>query len=96
LSGALGGADADLIARRLLIDWKATTTPGIVGREQLWQLLGYVLADTDDEYEIREVGIAALRWRSIKIWPLDELLAELSIGHPTKVTTAPITRASSA
>lgn len=78
LSAALGGADADLIARGLLLDWKATTTENIIGREQLWQLLGYALADTDDKYGIREVGIAALRWRSIKIWPMDELLADLT------------------
>lgn len=82
LSQGLGGADADLVAGHRLIDWKATTTAGIVGRQQLWQLIGYVLADTTDEYEIREVGIAALRWRSTVSWPLNELLTDLAPGPP--------------
>jgi hypothetical protein len=77
LSTALGGADADLIVNGKLIDWKATTTARVVGRQQLWQLLGYALADTGDQYGIREVGIAALRWRSQITWPLPELIAQL-------------------
>lgn len=85
LSPALGGADADLIARHRLIDWKATTTTGVVGRHELWQLVGYALADSADEYEIREVGIAALRWRSTVSWPLKDLLEELNPGPPAKL-----------
>lgn len=81
LSSALGGADADLIAEQRLIDWKATTTRKVVGWEPLWQLLGYALADTDDEYEIHEVGITALRWRSSIYWSLSELIAKLSLGR---------------
>jgi len=77
-SRALGGADADLIVGRRLIDLKATTTPGIVGRFELWQLLGYALADTNDKYGIREVGIAALRWRSSISWPVEEFLSDLA------------------
>ncbi len=80
LTAALGGADADLIARRRLIDWKATTTTGVVGRHQLWQLIGYALADSTDQYRIREVGIAALRWRSVVSWRLIDLLDELAPG----------------
>ncbi len=82
LSSGLGGADADLIARHRLVDWKATTTTGVVGRHQLWQLIGYALADSTDQYEIREVGIAALRWCSAVSWPLTELLDELAPGPP--------------
>ena len=85
LSVALGGADADLVARRRLIDWKATTKTGIVGRAELWQLVGYALADTYDEYEIREVSIAALRWRSAITWRLDDLLVDLAPGPPVNV-----------
>ena len=77
-SRALGGADADLIVGRLLIDLKATTTPGIVGRFELWQLLGYALADTEDKFGIREVGIAALRWCSSISWPLKDLMHGLA------------------
>jgi hypothetical protein len=85
LSVALGGADADLVARHRLIDWKATTKTGIVGRAELWQLVGYALADTNDEYEIREVSIGALRWRSAIAWRLDDLLADLAPGPPANV-----------
>jgi hypothetical protein len=87
LSRDLGGADADLIAEGRLIEWKATTTAGIVGRPQLWQLVGYLLADTADEYAIREVSISALRWRSTVTWPIDLLLAELAPGPPAGLTT---------
>jgi hypothetical protein len=84
-SRALGGADADLIVGCLLIDLKATTTPGIVGRFELWQLLGYALADTDDKYGIRAVGIAALRWCSNISWPLGDLLHVLAPTAPGTV-----------
>lgn len=82
LSAALGGADADLIAGYRLVDWKASAATQVVGRHELWQLVGYALADSTDRYEIREVGIAALRWRSEVNWPLDALLEELDPGPP--------------
>lgn len=82
LSIPLGGADADLIAGRRLIDWKATSQPGIVGRGELWQLAGYALADTPDRFEIREVGISALRWRSEISWELTDFLEALAPGPP--------------
>jgi hypothetical protein len=74
----LGGADADLIADGLLLDFKSTTQASIVGRPELWQLIGYLLADTEDEYAIRSVGIAALRWRRWIGWPVEQLLAVVS------------------
>ncbi|MGA8745431.1 MAG: hypothetical protein WB507_06180 [Solirubrobacterales bacterium] len=88
MSADLGGADADLIARHKLIDWKATTQAGIIGRQELWQLLGYALADTQDEYDIREVGISALRWRKTINWPLKELLDDLVPGPPVNLVLA--------
>jgi len=87
LSAALGGADADVIVGHRLVDWKASATTRVVGRHQLWQLIGYVLADSTDEYEIREVGISALRWRSTVSWPLDELLEDLDV-EPQHVPNA--------
>lgn len=82
LSRALGGADADLIARHRLVDWKASAATRVVGRHELWQLAGYALADSTDKYEIREVGITALRWRSTVSWRLTDLLEELAPGPP--------------
>lgn len=61
LSGALGGADADLIAGTLLLDLKAAATTRIVTRVGLWQLVGYALADTDDTCGLQRVGFSALR-----------------------------------
>ena len=81
LSEALGGADADFIARDCLVDWKSTAKRTIVKKRELWQLLGYALADTHDEYGIREVGIRALRWRSSVTWRLDDLVAGLAPAH---------------
>jgi hypothetical protein len=84
LSRELGGADADLIAGDLLLDFKATSSTRIVGRDELWQLTGYALADTDDEYELRRAGISALRWRRRWTVGLGELLEGLA-GRPIDI-----------
>ena len=76
LSVELGGADADLIAGDTLVDWKSTSQRP-VGREQLWQLLGYVLADAGDEYGIKRVAVGAVRWRRQISWSVDELCVGL-------------------
>ncbi len=80
-SQALGGADADLVYDHTLLELKAAAATKIVGRRELWQLVGYVLADTHDEYAIEAVGVSGLRWRRRVIWPLDRLLQEL-VGGP--------------
>ncbi len=85
LSAALGGADADLIAEQTLLDLKSAQR-SVVRRPDLWQIVGYALSDTTDEYRIQEVGISALRWRTRVTWNLDELLAELS-GREQPLTT---------
>jgi hypothetical protein len=84
LSRELGGADGDVIAGDLLLDFKASSSARIVGRHELWQLAGYALADTDDELGIRRVGISALRWRRRWTVSLDELLESLA-GRPVEV-----------
>ncbi len=78
LSLALGGADADLIADELLIDFKSTKDRSVIGSRDIYQLLGYTLADLHDWYGIRRVGIQALRWRTRWTMPVDELLQRLS------------------
>lgn|GEM_PF-5476266 len=69
LSTALGGAEADLIADGLLIDFKASRDRSVIGSKQIYQLAGYVLADSWNYYAIRSVGIQALRWRTR--WSID-------------------------
>jgi hypothetical protein len=73
----LGGADADLICEGLLMDLKSSAQARIVGRHQLWQLAGYLLADTSNDYNIHSVGFAALRRRRCTYWPAQTFLDEL-------------------
>lgn len=79
-SRALGGADADLIVDGLLLDLKSSSTRRVVRRYELWQLLGYVLADSSDSYAIGEVGLSALRWRQRFVISVADLARELSGG----------------
>ena len=69
LSPALGGAEADLIADGLLVDFKASRDRSVIGSREIYQLAGYVLADSSDTFSIRSVGIHALRWRTR--WSID-------------------------
>jgi hypothetical protein len=87
LSAQVGGADADVICGDLLLDFKATSTTSIVGRCELWQLVGYALADADDHYGIRKVGVAALRWRRRWTIGIDDLLERLA-GQPVTLDQA--------
>jgi hypothetical protein len=79
---ALGGADADVIYDGTLLDFKSSAQAGVIKRHEAWQLLGYLFADTDDSYHIRQVGFAALRRRRTLTWPAQTLVDSLA-GHPT-------------
>jgi hypothetical protein len=81
-SGPLGGADADLIYDDTLLDLKSTSTARVLGRIELWQLLGYLFADADNAYRIRQVGFGALRRRRSIFWPSQELI-DLLAGRPS-------------
>jgi hypothetical protein len=75
----LGGADGDVIAGDTLWDFKSSAHgASVFGRDDLWQLIGYVFADQSDTYKIASVGTAAIRRRQRVCWSLTELLAELS------------------
>jgi hypothetical protein len=84
-SAALGGADADIIYDGTLIDLKSTSQARVVGREELWQLLGYLFADTDDAYRVEQVGIVALRRRRTLIWSSQDLIDALAGGSAPPV-----------
>lgn len=79
-SASLGGADADLIVDRTLIDLK-TVTNGWFGRAELWQLVGYVLADLDNTHRIERVGVYLARHGRLIDWELPVLLEQLA-GAP--------------
>lgn len=80
-STALGGADADLIADGLLLELKCAARTRIVRRRELWQLLGYLLSDTDDAHRIHSVGFVAVRWHRRLIWDRDAFVSSL-YGSP--------------
>lgn len=76
-SKALRGADADLILGGRLLDIK-TLQSGRPRREHVWQLAGYLLADWEDEYGIREVGFYFARHGLQRFWPVEEFLGRLA------------------
>jgi hypothetical protein len=85
----VGGADADVIAGRLLLEWKATLGPRRQSDSRrycsldlitLQQLLGYLLLDYQDEYAIDTLGLYAARYAYLVTWPAAELLGELAGG----------------
>ena len=78
-SSDVGGADADFILGRSLIDIKATTKTSIEALS-LYQLLGYVLLDYDDVYGITGIGLYMARQGLMFKWPLDEALNVLAQG----------------
>jgi hypothetical protein len=82
-SAALGGADADLIVDGLLVDLKTVKQPRL-GREAFWQIAGYALADFDDRYQIKRVGLYYSRHGRLYTWNLRDFLSELA-GRDTDV-----------
>lgn len=75
----VGGADADLVVDRCLVDIKATIKPKL-SAAWLYQLLGYVLLDYSNQYEIHTVAIYFARQKKMLRWSLDSLIGELAGG----------------
>lgn len=73
----IGGADADFIVDSCLWEIKTTTRKGGQGRD-LYQLLGYLLLDYEDEYAVERVGLVFPRQNTRVDWPVTELIAEMS------------------
>ena len=67
------------------MDLKSTAEARVIGREEVWQLIGYLLADTDDSYGIAQVGFAALRRRRSIFWLVEDLVRELAGGQTQPV-----------
>lgn len=79
-------ADADVVTGHALVELKTqlgdqsrggSRPPGL-SREVLRQLLGYVLHDHEDSYQIRAVALYQARYGHFTTWPLDELLPVLA------------------
>ena len=79
LSEAVGGADADLVLDRCLVELKTTVDPRLDLR-WLRQVIGYVLLDLDDRYRLDSVGLLLPRQAHMAVWPLARLL-DLAAGR---------------
>lgn len=81
-SSDIGGADADFILDGLLLDCKATTRPRHLGREEVYQLAGYLLLDYDNAYRIDQVGLYLSRQGGLIIWDANKFLRRLGAPAP--------------
>lgn len=90
-------AEADLIADGLLLDYKtAAGTPHKVTGVRaffppaidIYQVLGYMLMDVDDEYGIEALGLYGARYGSLSVWEVPELLGITSGGHAVSLDKA--------
>lgn len=80
-SSDVGGADADLIADRLLLEIKTHARPASTAQDALRQLLGYLLLDYDDRYKLKRAGIYYARHACLLQWEIPELLKALGCPH---------------
>ncbi len=69
----VGGADADLIIENCLLEIKTTKNTSL-DKEMVYQLLGYVLLDYDDEYRIGEIGFYLSRVPALIKFPLESAI----------------------
>jgi hypothetical protein len=84
-SSDIGGADADFVLGRALLDCKATTQPRRLGRDELYQLAGYLLLDYDDTYAIDHVGLYLSRQGGLITWPVTDFLHRMGATKPLNV-----------
>lgn len=84
-SSTLIPADADLVVGHTLVELKTvrgrkTPTGRMAALDgvTLFQLLGYVLHDTDDAHQITSLGLYQARYGHLAIWNLDRLLHRLA------------------
>ncbi len=73
-SGDVGGADADLILDGCLLEIKTSVGKERLTRERLYQLIGYVLLDYNDEHCIRDLGIYFTRHAALLGWSLEQFV----------------------
>ncbi|WP_310728292.1 UvrD-helicase domain-containing protein [Streptomyces sp. N2A] len=84
-SSDLGGADADFILGGLLLDCKATKNPRSLGRDEIYQLAGYLLLDYDNQYGINRVGLYLSRQGGLVTWEAADFLRRLGADAPLAV-----------
>lgn len=67
-------ADADLTVDGLLLDFKSTRHARTLRQTEAWQLVGYLLLDTEDRYRIDTVGLYLTRSGTLASWPVEVYL----------------------
>ncbi|WP_284252960.1 hypothetical protein [Litorihabitans aurantiacus] len=82
----LRGADGDLVTDGTLIEVKCVQTAAL-GRRYGWQVLGYLLADTDDRHAITAVGWYFARQGYLWSFSVEEFLTRLA-GRPVNIEEA--------
>ena len=65
-----------------MLDCKATKDPRRLGREEIYQLAGYLLLDYDDQFNIDRVGLYLSRQGGLIIWSTEEFLRRLGTTTP--------------
>ncbi|MFG3117448.1 hypothetical protein ACGF4C_23975 [Streptomyces sp. NPDC048197] len=81
-SHAVGGADADIIVSRLLLDFKALKDPVRLPPAAAYQLAGYALLDFEDLYHLERVGFYLTRSGQLITWGLGEFADLLGAQVP--------------
>lgn len=81
-SADVGGADVDLIADDLLLEFLSTRTPSQLGTRDFYQIVGYAILDYGDRYGIRRLGFYLSRFGRLVTWPLEDLLILLGSRLP--------------
>ncbi|MFJ5104726.1 hypothetical protein [Streptomyces sp. NPDC088554] len=79
-SRAVGGADADLIAGGLLVDFKALKDPVRLAPSAVYQLAGYALLDFEDRFGLDRVGLYLTRSGQLITWGLEDFVRLLGAG----------------
>lgn len=79
-SNAVGGADADLIVDNCLYDIKTTIHPSSDNISWMRQIVGYLLLDYKDDYNLDSIGI---------ILPRQNLLWKISIEEVLEICDCP-------
>ena len=77
---ALIKSDADLIAAGLLLDLK-TDSKLSLGVTTVFQVIGYVLLDFDDAYQLTEAGTFSARYAYLATWDIGALFDELAVQN---------------
>lgn len=77
-SALVGGADADLIVDRTLIELKTTRQDRFERVDHLYQLLGYVLLDYSEQFELDAIGVYLARRGVLVTWNISTLVSSCS------------------